>query len=55
MKGIVYEYVKKTWGEMATNGNANYSKKYDDLKLLAFAKRYEKIFNFSKIKPKLSN
>ena len=36
-------------------GIIQYSKKYDDLKLLAFAKRYEKIFNFSKIKPKLSN
>ena len=31
------------------------AKKFDDLKLLAFAKRYEEIFNYSKIKPKFSN
>ena len=31
------------------------AKKFDDLKLLAFAKRYEEIFNYSKIKPKLSS
>ena len=31
------------------------TKKFDDLKLLAFAKRYEEIFNYSKIKPKFSN
>ncbi len=31
------------------------AKKYDDLKLLAFAKRYEEIFNFTKVKPKLIN
>ena len=30
-------------------------KKFDDLKLIAFTKKYEEIFNFSKIKPKLSN
>ena len=29
------------------------SKKFEDLKLIAFAKRYEEIFNFSKIKPEL--
>ena len=31
------------------------AKKFDDLKLLAFAKRYEEIFNYSKLKPKFSN
>jgi len=30
-------------------------KKFDDLKLLAFAKRYEEIFKNSKIKPKFNN
>ena len=30
-------------------------KKFDDLKLLAFAKRYEEIFKYSKIKPKFNN
>jgi amidase len=30
-------------------------KKYDDLRLFAFTKKYEEIFNFSKIKPKLTN
>ena len=29
-------------------------KKNDDLKVLAFAKKYEQIFNYSKIKPKLN-
>ena len=31
------------------------TKKFDDLKLIAFAKRYEEMFNYSKIKPKFSN
>ena len=31
------------------------AKKFDDLKLLAFAKRYEGIINYSKLKPKFSN
>jgi amidase len=31
------------------------AKKYDDLRLFAFSKKYEEIFNFSKIKPKLLN
>jgi amidase len=31
------------------------AKKFEDLKLLAFAKRYEQMFNYSKIKPKFSN
>ena len=31
------------------------AKKFNDLKLLAFAKQYEEWFNFSKIKPKLKN
>ena len=31
------------------------AKKYDDLRLFAFTKKYEEIFNFSKIKPKLIN
>ena len=31
------------------------AKKYDDLKLFAFAKRYEEIFNFTKVKPKLND
>jgi amidase len=31
------------------------AKKYEDLRLFAFSKKYEEIFNFSKIKPKLLN
>jgi amidase len=31
------------------------AKKNDDLRLFAFSKKYEEIFNFSKIKPKLLN
>ena len=30
------------------------AKKFDDLKLLAFAKRYEGIINYSKLKPNLA-
>ena len=30
-------------------------KKFDDLKLIAFTKKYEEIFNFSKIKPKFND
>ena len=29
-------------------------KQRDDFKLLSFAKKYEEIFNFSKIKPKIN-
>ena len=31
------------------------AKKYDDLRLFAFTKKYEEIFNCSKIKPKFIN
>ena len=30
------------------------AKEKEDLKVISFAKRYEEIFNFSKIKPKLN-